>query len=251
MGRGATMNLTADMVREIDCILAAAQEQGRGRLYEHEVYGILQTIGLGVPRHRFVRDIAEVTPEALVGFGRSIMTKIVSPGVPHKQRLGGVKRVATADPLYVQFVLTKMREEMLSHFPAGEGPEMAGFLRGSARSLAQDGARDVPRSRRPGRPAPGSRSQAPQADGRLRQRRQVLRGFRLRPGGRWAARVRRHPVGDLVSGHLCVIPPEKERARLRWQAGWRRNAVGSGQVAVGGKQGESESRRTGVGGAET
>jgi hypothetical protein len=122
------MNLTADMVREIDGILAAAQEQGRGRLYEHEVYGILQTIGLGVPRHRFVRDIAEVTHEALMGFGRSIMAKIVSPGIPHKQRLGGVRRVATADPLYVQFVLTKMREEMLSHFPPGEGPEMAGFL---------------------------------------------------------------------------------------------------------------------------
>jgi 3-hydroxypropionyl-CoA synthetase (ADP-forming) len=122
------MRLPADMVREIDGILAAAQEQGRGRLYEHEVYGILQSIGLGVPRHRFVRDMAEVTPEALMGFGRSIMAKIVSPGIPHKQRLGGVKRVATADPLYVQFVLTKMREEMLSHFPPGEGPEMAGFL---------------------------------------------------------------------------------------------------------------------------
>ena len=30
--------------------------------------------------------------------------------------------------LYVQFVLTRMREEVLSHFAPGEAPEIAGFL---------------------------------------------------------------------------------------------------------------------------
>jgi 3-hydroxypropionyl-CoA synthetase (ADP-forming) len=122
------MTLTSEMVMRIDGILAAAQAQGRVTLYEHEVYGILQTIGLGVPRHRFVRDVAEVTPEVLSGVGHTVMVKVVSPGIPHKQKVGGVRRVAASDPLYVQFVLTRMREEVLSHFAPGEAPAITGFL---------------------------------------------------------------------------------------------------------------------------
>ncbi len=110
------MRLADEAVQRIDGILAAAHGQGRATLYEHEVYGILQSIGLGVPRHRFVRDAFAVTPEVLAGVGHTAMVKVVSPGIPHKQKLGGVKRVATTDPLYVQFVLTRMREEVLSHF---------------------------------------------------------------------------------------------------------------------------------------
>ena len=122
------MKLTSEMVVRIDGILAAAQTHGRGTLYEHEVYGILQTIGLGVPRHRFVRDVAEVTPEVLSGVGHTVMVKVVSPGIPHKQKVGGVRRVAASDPLYVQFVLTRMREEVLSHFAPGAAPGITGFL---------------------------------------------------------------------------------------------------------------------------
>ena len=122
------MKLTSEMVLRIDEILAAAQAQGRSTLYEHEVYRILQTIGLGVPRHRFVGDVAEVTAEVLAGVGHTVMVKIVSAGIPHKQKVGGVRRVAASDPLYVQFVLTRMREEVLSHFTPGEAPEIAGFL---------------------------------------------------------------------------------------------------------------------------
>jgi len=122
------VKLTADMAMDIDAILAAAQGEGRSALYEHEVYGILRTIGLGVPRHRFVRTVAEVTAESLADLGRSLVVKIVSPGIPHKQKLGGVKRVGTPDPLYVQFVMTRMREEVLSHFAPGQAPAIAGFL---------------------------------------------------------------------------------------------------------------------------
>jgi 3-hydroxypropionyl-CoA synthetase (ADP-forming) len=48
--------------------------------------------------------------------------------VSHKQRVGGVKIVGTPEPLYVQFVLSRMRDEVLGHFPAGARPEVAGFL---------------------------------------------------------------------------------------------------------------------------
>ena len=116
------MTLTPEVMARIDGILARAQAQGRGVLYEHEVYAILQTIGLGVPRHRFVHDARDATAEILAAVGHTVMAKIVSPGIPHKQRLGGVKRVSAADPLYVQFVLTQMREEVSSHFAAGGAP---------------------------------------------------------------------------------------------------------------------------------
>ena len=122
------MGLTPEMVGRIDGILAAAERQGRSILYEHEVYGILQTIGLKVPRHRFVRDVAEVTAEALAGLGHTVVVKIVSPGIPHKQKVGGVRTVAAWDPLFVQFVLTRMREEVLSRFAAAEAPDVTGFL---------------------------------------------------------------------------------------------------------------------------
>jgi acyl-CoA synthetase (NDP forming) len=75
-----------------------------------------------------IRDAREVTPEVLSAVGHTVMAKVVSPGIPHKQKLGGVKRVGAADPLYVQFVLTRMREEVLSHFAPGEAPAITGFL---------------------------------------------------------------------------------------------------------------------------
>ena len=122
------MGLTPYMVHRIDGLLAAAQFEGRHTLYEHEVYGILETIGLGVPRHRFVRDIEAVSAETVAGLGRALVAKVVSPGIPHKQKVGGVKRVAAADPLYVQFVLTRMAEEVRSHFAPDDAPAIVGYL---------------------------------------------------------------------------------------------------------------------------
>jgi 3-hydroxypropionyl-CoA synthetase (ADP-forming) len=121
-------DLTSDMVRQIDGVLAAARDEGRHSLYEHEVYRILSTIGLDAPRFLFVRDPAEVTAGKLSGFGHTVVAKIVSPAIPHKQKIGGVKKAPTADPLFVQFVLERMRQEVLSHFSPGEAPALAGFL---------------------------------------------------------------------------------------------------------------------------
>jgi 3-hydroxypropionyl-CoA synthetase (ADP-forming) len=114
-------------VDRIDLILAEAEREGRTSLYEHEVYGILGSLGLGVPRFRFVSDIREVDEEALKDFSHTVVVKIVSPGIPHKSKIGGVKKISSADPLYVQFVMARMRDEVLSHFP-GEKPSITGFL---------------------------------------------------------------------------------------------------------------------------
>jgi 3-hydroxypropionyl-CoA synthetase (ADP-forming) len=122
------MESSTEMIRTIQDIFADALQSGRRSLLEHEVYRILQEIGLEVPRFRFVRDPEEVTAAVLEGLGHRAMVKVVSPGIPHKQKLGGVKRVSTADAMYVQYVLARMREEVLSHFPEGKGPPIDGFL---------------------------------------------------------------------------------------------------------------------------
>lgn len=120
--------LAQDVVRGIDAILQAAATEGRGSLYEHEVYGILSSLGLTVPRFVFVRTPSEVCEQTLRGFGHTLVVKVVSPAIAHKQKLGGVKKITTTDPLYVEFVLTRMREEVLEHFPADAKPSIAGFL---------------------------------------------------------------------------------------------------------------------------
>jgi 3-hydroxypropionyl-CoA synthetase (ADP-forming) len=120
--------LTQEAARRVELILDGAERDGRASLYEHEVYGILAGLGLSVPRFLFVRDIAELGDEALRRLGHTLIVKVVSPGIPHKQKLGGVRKVLGADTLYVQYVLSRMRDDVLSHFPPGEQPPIAGFL---------------------------------------------------------------------------------------------------------------------------
>jgi 3-hydroxypropionyl-CoA synthetase (ADP-forming) len=121
-------DLAQGAVDRIDGILEVAAREGRSSLYEHEVYGVLAALGLGVPRFRFVADVSEVNEETLHGFGHTLIVKVVSPSIPHKQKLGGVKKISAADPLYVQFVLSRMREEVLSRFPPAGKPTIVGFL---------------------------------------------------------------------------------------------------------------------------
>jgi acyl-CoA synthetase (NDP forming) len=120
--------LEPEVVNRIDAILGAAHAEGRSALHEHEVYAVLEAVGLEVPRFLFVRDPSALDHQALRALGTPVVAKIVSPAVAHKQRVGGVKIVASVEPLYVEFVLSRMREEVLGHFPAGERPEVAGFL---------------------------------------------------------------------------------------------------------------------------
>ncbi len=120
--------LSSTAKAKIDGILECAGRERRKSLFEHEVYGVLSALDLCVPKFLFIRDAAEVTEQELRGFGHSLILKIVSPDIPHKQKLGGVKKVSAADPLYVQFVLSRMKEEVLSHFASDAAPRIAGFL---------------------------------------------------------------------------------------------------------------------------
>lgn len=113
----------------IDSILQKAFESGRNMLYEHEVYSVLECVGIDVPDRVFITDPSEVDEKLLSGFRSPfLMLKTVSRDMAHNQKFGGVRKVAGKDPLFVQFVLTRMREEVLSHFDDENKPVIDGFL---------------------------------------------------------------------------------------------------------------------------
>jgi acyl-CoA synthetase (NDP forming) len=121
------MPLDAKTVDRIDAVFERAASEGRRVLHEFEVYLILEALGLRTPRHAFVQDSARVDAELLAPFAPKAIVKIVSLDIAHKSKLGGVRAVATEDPLYVRFVLESMRAEVLSHFPS-DPPRIDGFL---------------------------------------------------------------------------------------------------------------------------
>lgn len=122
------MQFNDSTFNNINGVFKAAYEDGRNTLYEFEVYKILNYIGLEVPKFAFVKNPGEVSSKMLESFGEEVVVKIVSPQIAHKQKLGGVKIVKNYDPLFLQFVLSKMEAEVLSHFDADSKPSIEGFL---------------------------------------------------------------------------------------------------------------------------
>lgn len=122
------MQFSQTTTDNINKIFRAAYVDGRDSLYEYEVYQVLKEVGLEVPQFVLVKNPFDVNEEILKGFRQPIVVKIVSPQIAHKQKLGGVKVVKNIDPLFVQFVLSRMREEVLSHFSEENKPEISGYL---------------------------------------------------------------------------------------------------------------------------
>jgi 3-hydroxypropionyl-CoA synthetase (ADP-forming) len=114
--------------REICAVFEKALKDNRRGLYEFEVYQILEIIGLQVPVFRFITDSETVDDAFLSAFGEKLVCKIVSNDVAHKQKLGGVEIIRNGNPLFVQFVLEKMKERILRAFPKGGKPVIAGYL---------------------------------------------------------------------------------------------------------------------------
>lgn len=114
---------------QVNAILSAAYADSRQTLYEHEVYELLKLIGFQIPLYRFITKPEQVTDELIAPFGgKEIMAKIVSRNLAHKQRFGGIQKVSIADPLFIRYVLSHMRKDVLSHFEDGQKPSVDGFL---------------------------------------------------------------------------------------------------------------------------
>lgn len=113
---------------KIDSVFEKAHGSGRNVLFEFEVYDILGHAGLDVPHYVFIERPGLATGEVLSQFGDKIVVKVVSKDIAHKQKIGGVKVVSNSEELFVQFVLFKMKEEVLGHFSDEDKPEIEGFL---------------------------------------------------------------------------------------------------------------------------
>lgn len=122
------MQFSKLQVNNMNNIFKAALADGRNSLYEFEVYQLLKEIGLDVPGFLFIQDPTEVNENLMKNFKQPIVVKVVSPQIIHKQKLGGVKVIKNTDPLFVQFVLSRMKKEIFSHFDDTDKPEIKGFL---------------------------------------------------------------------------------------------------------------------------
>ncbi len=122
------MKIPGNSTSTINDVLDNAYYENRSVLFEHEVYKILSSIGLSVPKHLFVNKASKLSANHLTQFGNKIVVKVVSSDIAHKQKLGGVKVINNYDILFVQYVLEKMQEEVLSHFDNENKPGISGFL---------------------------------------------------------------------------------------------------------------------------
>ena len=72
---------------------------GDGATYANwMIAGLKMTVGVSLSAWALALSTVsasepKVTAETLADLGRSVVIKIVSPGIPHKQKLGGVKRI--------------------------------------------------------------------------------------------------------------------------------------------------------------
>ena len=85
------MNIDFDTINEI---FRHAQQP---TLMEHEVYAVLQAMGIDTPRYLFVPSGHTLSEEDIAGFPDSgLVVKVVSPLILHKSDVGGIRFVPTA-----------------------------------------------------------------------------------------------------------------------------------------------------------
>ncbi|MBN1835596.1 MAG: acetate--CoA ligase family protein, partial [Spirochaetales bacterium] len=113
----------AGWIAEVEKILEDARAQGRGQLFEHEVYEILTLMGIFTPTYLIVREDRDITHSSLSVFGSErVVIKVISTAVAHKQKTGGV-RIVYKDLDFVRYCVREMRESF-----AERGLEVEGVL---------------------------------------------------------------------------------------------------------------------------
>lgn len=113
--------LSHDRVQAVEAVLEKAHAAGRSMLFEHEVYAILQQLGLNVPPHHLVSCGHEVDAEKLSRFSSDrLVLKVVAGDVAHKQKIGGV-RVAVKDADFIRYSVDTMLQDMRAAGVEAEG----------------------------------------------------------------------------------------------------------------------------------
>jgi acyl-CoA synthetase (NDP forming) len=79
---------------KINSVFRQAEDENRDFLLEHEVYQILQQVGIKTPRYFFVKKGQTVDEKDIVGFRKfALVVKIVNPYIVHKTDVGGIQFV--------------------------------------------------------------------------------------------------------------------------------------------------------------
>lgn len=98
----------------INDIFRAAEKEGRNFLLEHEVYHILDFVGIQTPKCVFVKKGKRIKTEELRTFeGESLVVKIIAPIIVHKTDVGGIRFVNNDSR-----EITQVCEKMLKTVPA-------------------------------------------------------------------------------------------------------------------------------------
>ncbi len=120
--------LNENIIAKIDNLLDEIYSQNRQKLFEHEVYQILEWLGLNVPPHAVVHNPDQICAELLDKFGsKEIVFKVISSDIPHKRRVGGIHKIIK-DVDFARYMFEKMTQEISRH-PSFEKPaEIEGFL---------------------------------------------------------------------------------------------------------------------------
>jgi len=108
----------AAMRTAVEAILAAATAEGRAALLEHEVYGVLDALGIATPRYRFLPagvPLSDAELQAVAALGEEVVLKICGEQIAHKSDVGGV-RVVTSDPATLRSSIAAMLDEVPRRF---------------------------------------------------------------------------------------------------------------------------------------
>ena len=122
------MFFTDEQFRRINAIFSHAADEGRDTLYEYEVYEILRIIGLTAPRYLVVSGSAAPDAAALAALPDTLVLKVISPDIAHKQKVGGVKVLGNRSASETEAAIRAMEADILSHYPPNKPPRITGYL---------------------------------------------------------------------------------------------------------------------------
>lgn len=95
---------------KVEKVLDTAFKEKRQLLFEHEVYEILEYMGVMTPTYFAAQHEKNINRQVLSLFGSDkIVLKVISPAVAHKQKIGGVK-VVHKDLEFVKYSFNQMIE---------------------------------------------------------------------------------------------------------------------------------------------